>query len=265
MPTRPARCRSPELVGVVGARSRGSPSSSSKTAPILAIASGLRAAESADVPLEAGDLRRVGQVRRADVSGRVAARPVEHPGLGVEPRRRRVVGDPDLGAERGELVERALLGAVRVGRREHAERLAGLAVAAERRRRRGRIPLQRMNAITTSIASAEAISARTSWATAGSPGALVSTVVSSSGVSGRSTTSALPSGRRRRMAWSTRPGSSGTSFSSPSAASVRARGRRSPRPRAGLTLELARARVSPRWLSRANGRDDATHDRPTPH
>ena len=48
----------------------------------------------------------------------------------------------------------------------------------------GRIPLRRMNAMTTSIRSAEPISARTWLPTRGSPGAFVSSVVSSNGMSG---------------------------------------------------------------------------------
>ena len=59
------------------------------------------------VPLEAGHLRRVREVRRADVGGREAGVAVEEPGLGVQPRGAEVVGDPDVGAELGEL-DRAL-------------------------------------------------------------------------------------------------------------------------------------------------------------
>ncbi len=47
--------------------------------------------------------------------------------------------------------------------------------------------------------------------TLGSPGAFVSRVVSSSGISGSSRVPGLPSGFRRLMAWSTRAGSTGSS------------------------------------------------------
>ena len=49
----------------------------------------------------------------------------------------------------------------------------------------GSRPLRRTNAITTSIASADSISVWICRPTRGSPGALVSSVVSSSGISGR--------------------------------------------------------------------------------
>ena len=65
--------------------------------------------------------------------------------------------------------------------------------------------------MTTSIASAEGTSARSSCPTAGSPGAFVKTVVSSSGVRGRSIGCGRPSGRRRSSATNTRPGSTGSS------------------------------------------------------
>ena len=58
------------------------------------------------VPLEPGHLRRVGEVRRADVGGREAGPAVEDPRLGVQARRAEVVGDAHLGAEVDELVER---------------------------------------------------------------------------------------------------------------------------------------------------------------
>ena len=87
----------------------------------------------ADVPLETGDLRRVRQVRGPDVRRREARPPVEDPGLGMEPGRREVVGDPHVRTDGGELVERALLRRARVGRGEHAELSAVFAVAAQAR------------------------------------------------------------------------------------------------------------------------------------
>ena len=86
----------------------------------------------ADIPLEPRHLRGVGEVRRADVGGRVAARPMEDPRLRVEARRGRVVRDADVGTEACELVERALLRAAGVRGREDAQPLALRAVAAKR-------------------------------------------------------------------------------------------------------------------------------------
>ena len=93
-------------------------------------------------------------------------------------------------------VERPFFGAVRVGGGEHTAALAVAAVSKRWASISGRTPVHRMNAITTSIESADAISALSSCPTAGSPGALVSTVVSSRGVSGASIGRADPSGCR---------------------------------------------------------------------
>ncbi len=56
---------------------------------------------------------------------------MEQPRLGVQARRAEVVGDPDVGTEVDELVERGLLGRAGVGRGQHPERRSRLAVAAE--------------------------------------------------------------------------------------------------------------------------------------
>ena len=69
------------------------------------------------------------------------------------------------------------------------------------------MPLRRMKAMTTSIASAESISASSWFSRPGSPGALVSSVVSSSGMSGSAIGCGVPSGRRSRIACRTSPGS----------------------------------------------------------
>jgi len=53
---------------------------------------------------------------------------MEDPGLRVQPRRGGVVRDLDLGAEPQQLVERALRGAVRVGRSQDSQPLARLAM-----------------------------------------------------------------------------------------------------------------------------------------
>ena len=63
-----------------------------------------------------------------------------------------------------------------------------------------------MKAITTSMRSAEWISVRSWLPTLGSPGAFVSSVVSSSGMSGSGMLSAEPSGSLALIARSTRPG-----------------------------------------------------------
>ena len=75
-----------------------------------------------------------------------------------------------------------------------------------------------MNAITTSMRSAEGISASTCVPTRGSPGALVSSVVSSSGISGSAIASELPSGSLASTLRSTSAGSTGRSGARPSAA-----------------------------------------------
>ncbi len=84
-----------------------------------------------DVPLQAGDLGRMGEVRRADVDGREAGLAVEHPGFGMEACRGRVVGDANVGAEVDELIDCRALGRVGVGRREHPQPTAGFAVPAQ--------------------------------------------------------------------------------------------------------------------------------------
>ena len=43
---------------------------------------------------------------------------MEEPGLGVQARTRRVIGDANIGAKLGELFERTKLSGARVGRRE---------------------------------------------------------------------------------------------------------------------------------------------------
>jgi hypothetical protein len=93
---------------------------------------GIARARHTHVPLQPADLRRVRQVRGADVRGRESAAAVEQPRLGVEPGRAGVVRDPDLGADAPELVQGARLGRASVRRRQHPERGATLAVASQR-------------------------------------------------------------------------------------------------------------------------------------
>ena len=82
------------------------------------------------------------------------------------------------------------------------------------------MPLRRMKAITTSMASAESISAPIWFSRPGSPGALVSSVVSRSGMSGSAIGCAVPSGRRSRIACRTSPGSTGVADVSVSTSSA---------------------------------------------
>ena len=63
-----------------------------------------------------------------------------------------------------------------------------------------------MNAITTSIASADSISERNWLHNVGSPGAFVSNVVSSNGISGTPIWAGVPSGLRRSTACRTAAG-----------------------------------------------------------
>ena len=191
---RPARSRSASnCVGLVGDEVAALPVAVEHRAELV---DHVRVAgrRDADVPLESGHLGRVREIRRADVGRREPRATMEHPRLRVQPRRAEVVRDPDLGAEVDELVERSPLGRVGVRRRQHAQRSVRRHSAGAALRAAVAIPLRRMNAITTSIASAESISDRNWLHSVGSPGALVSNVVSSSGISGTSRSAGVPSG-----------------------------------------------------------------------
>ncbi len=120
-----------ELVGVVRDKGVARPVALEDRLHLL---QSVRVAGSRDpnVPLEPGDLGGVREVRRADVGGRVAALTSEDPGLRVQPGLRGVVGDPDLGAGLAQNIERPLLGAVRVRRRQDTKRLAGRTVRRDR-------------------------------------------------------------------------------------------------------------------------------------
>ncbi len=85
----------------------------------------------ADVPLEPGELRRVGEVRRADVRRGQARGAGEQPGLGVEARAALVVRDLYLRAEGLELLEGGELRRARVGGGQHAQRATCVDVSAE--------------------------------------------------------------------------------------------------------------------------------------
>ena len=110
------------------------------------------------------------------------------------------------------------------------------------------MPLRRMNAITTSMRSAEWISVRIWLPTRGSPGALVSSVVSSSGMSGSGIASGRPSGSLPRTLRSTLAGRHGRSG--------RARSPRSPDdevdelPREQRPAATRSSRRATRWRAR---------------
>ena len=89
-------------------------------------------AREANVPLQPVGQRRPGHVRRADVRRRHPRRPAEQPRLGVQPRRSRLVGDLDVGAQLHEAVEGPLVGGAHVGRRDDAQPTAALAQLEER-------------------------------------------------------------------------------------------------------------------------------------
>lgn len=78
----------------------------------------------------------MGQVRGSDVGRREARAPVEDPGLGVQPGGAAVIGDLDLPADLDELLQRRSLGRSGVGRGQHPERAAGLAMATQGREQR---------------------------------------------------------------------------------------------------------------------------------
>ena len=79
----------------------------------------------------------MGEVRRSDVGRGLPAGAVEDPRLGVEAGGGLVVGDPDIGADGGECVERFDLGAVGVGGGEEPNSTAVVEVAAKRREHGG--------------------------------------------------------------------------------------------------------------------------------
>ena len=116
------------------------------------------------------------------------------------------------------------------------------------------MPLRRMKAITTSMASAESISASSWLSRPGSPGAFVSSVVSSSGISGSAIGWAVPSGRRSRIACSTSPGSTGASDVSVStnSASRAMRSRATSIPTRTRSLSLTAARDRSIWRLRCS-------------
>ena len=125
------------------------------------------------VPLQAVEERRVREVRRADERGAQARRALEQPRLRVELGRARVERDANVGAQRDELVDRALLRRAHVRRRDHADSAAARLTPASASRR-WRTPDQITNAQIRSTESAVASSARSSEPTFGWPSALTS-------------------------------------------------------------------------------------------
>ena len=123
----------------------------------------------------------------------------------MKARARRIVRDSDLGAELDQRLDRCCLcRTVKVVVRTRS----GLPSRTCRRSASfsGLMPVNRIKAMTTSIRSADAISAWIWCPTRGSPGALVRSVVSSSGISGLGISSSCPFGSLRRMARSTLAG-----------------------------------------------------------
>ena len=116
-----------ELVGVIGNETAARPVAVEDGDHLR---EGIRVAGAgyADVPLEAGHLCAVREVRGADVRRRVASVPMEDPGLGMKSGLGGVVGHVHLGAGVPQLLKSTLLRGVGVRRREHAERLAFCAV-----------------------------------------------------------------------------------------------------------------------------------------
>ena len=77
--------------------------------------------------------------------------------------------------------------------------------------RNGLIPVRRIKAMTISMRSAESISVKICEPTRGSPGALVSRVVSNNGIVGAARISREPSGLKARIEISSSPTSTGCS------------------------------------------------------
>jgi len=84
------------------------------------------------VPFEAVDLRRMREVRRADVRSREARLAVEEPGLGMKTCARQIVRDAHLRPERPQLVERTPLGRAGVRRGQHPQGAPCRAMAPQR-------------------------------------------------------------------------------------------------------------------------------------
>src|SRR5581483_3324329 len=74
-----------------------------------------------DVPLESLMQRRMAEIRRADVRSREPAIALEKPGLGMEPRRPRLITDLDLYTERSQLVEGSCFRHPGIGCGDHAD------------------------------------------------------------------------------------------------------------------------------------------------
>lgn len=84
-----------------------------------------------DVPFEAADLRRVRQIRRADVDRREPRPSMKQPRLRVQARGADVIRHADVRAEIAERVKGSPFSGPCICRREHAQFTAALAMAAK--------------------------------------------------------------------------------------------------------------------------------------
>ncbi len=207
---RPARSRASELVRVVGHEVAAVPVALEHRRDLVDDIRVARAGH-AHVPLEPADLRGVRQIGRADVGRREAGLAMKEPRLRMQPRGGRVVGDAHLGTERRGARRARAPRSSRCTSWSEPAAAARAGSGARSASRSGAMPLRRMNAMTTSMRSAESISVRSWLPTRGSPGALVRSVVSSSGMSGSGIASSVPSGRWLSTARRTVPGSTGVS------------------------------------------------------
>ena len=93
---------------------------------------GVAGAGDANVPLQACDLRGVGQIRGADVGRRESGLTVEQPRLRVQARAGDVVGHSDVRAKVTKRIERGAFRRVRVGRRQHSQASARRTMRSKR-------------------------------------------------------------------------------------------------------------------------------------
>ena len=120
-----------ELVGVKGHEVAALPQSFEESVHLVKHV-GVAGAGDTEVPLVARDGAMVGEIRRADVGGRETTAPLEDPGLGMQARGPGVVGDSDLCAEFGQLLEGLELRRAGEGGRQQPQTTSARDVVAER-------------------------------------------------------------------------------------------------------------------------------------
>ena len=134
---------------------------------------------------------------------------MEQPRLRVQAGRRHVVGDPDLGAEVDQQVERLGLGRAGVGGRQHPQPPAPARSASRSASASGQQPAAPNERHHDVDRVRRFDLGQDLLPTRGSPGAFVSSVVSSSGISGPTGIRTVPSGRHSPIPYNASPEASG--------------------------------------------------------